>query len=351
MLEQLLAAERSLCGTATAAAVDALRATLRAALDAAPDDPGAPAGARLLAGLDALRGAPAADGAWPRLRPGSPERPAAAGLAEPAAELAKSAAVEDYAPGAVPPSAAGPDDEDRLRRWYHLTLLRLPERHAAPFRRRAAQLDPPPPGRWHELPGRYDEELLPPAPEGRAGLRTRRTPGGAGLRELSRIALRIGEFDASLCHLLEGLWTGGSALLCDPDVRDAYAAELDRRLDAVDRTADATPERVRALVRAAEAVCSVVHLPPAPPTSWWYRYAEDATGIVLDAARTAHAAGHDVEVFLPAGPYREARRHTQTDDVRLTAGGRPGDTLACLRLWLRAGDQVFPGRVVYRGTE
>ncbi|WP_338702354.1 hypothetical protein V2W30_33620 [Streptomyces sp. Q6] len=155
--------------------------------------------------------------------------------------------------------------------------------------------------------------------------------------------------DESLCHLLDGLWTGGSALLCEPGVRSVYAAELARRADAVDRAPTEGPEQVRARARAAEALCSVVHLPPGAPGSWWHRYAEDAAGIALDAARAARAAGHDVEAFLPAGPYREAHRHTRADDVRLTAGGRPGETLACLRLWLRVGDQVYPGRVVYRG--
>ncbi|MEV5608532.1 hypothetical protein [Streptomyces sp. NPDC052225] len=92
--------------------------------------------------------------------------------------------------------------------------------------------------------------------------------------------------------------------------------------------------------------------PPATrrPGSWWHRYAEDAAGIALDAGR-AGPTGHDVEVSLSAGPCREARRRTRTDDVRLAAGGRPGGTLACLRRWLRVGDQVDPGRVGCRGAE
>ncbi|WP_338702353.1 hypothetical protein V2W30_33615 [Streptomyces sp. Q6] len=107
-LQQLLAQQRTVAGAVTVAAVDALRATLRACLAAAPGDPGVPAGTRLLADLDALRAERGRDEPVLRLRPAPAEAAPATGLAALAAELAKSPVVEDYAPGAAPRAPAVP---------------------------------------------------------------------------------------------------------------------------------------------------------------------------------------------------------------------------------------------------
>lgn len=384
-LERLLNTEGSLLGALTKVSLDGLRDTLRAALAAAPDDPGAPACSALLAELDTM-GAPGSAterdtlrppasaavsegqpvSAWQRAderqpvsawrsgaatrTPVEPPRERASGIEPLTLALAKSPAVADFAAGAVPPGLDGPVDEDELRRWFHLTLLRLPERHAAPWRRRAAQEDPLPDAPFRTLPGWATDVLLPPSPDGRPGLRTHRLDS-TGTRELAELVLALGEFDGSLCHLLDGLWTGGSSLLADPEVRGTYRTELTRRLEAMERTPRHSAERIRACVSADEALCSVTHIPPAAAGSWWHRFAEEAHGIALTLARETRAAGEDVELVLPAGPYRDARRHTQRDDIRLSAGGRPGETQACLRLWLRVGDQVFPGRVVHRAVD
>ncbi|MFF4349119.1 hypothetical protein [Streptomyces sp. NPDC001530] len=354
-LERLLGTEGSLLASLTAAGLDGLRGTLLAALAAAPDDPGAGACAALLAELDTLRTARPVSA--PVRQPGAappvsaqPPRERASGIESLAEALAKSPAVADFAAGAVPPGQDGPADEDALRRWFHLTLLRLPERHAAPWRRRAVQEDPLPDELFRTLPGWTNGVLLPPSHDGRRGIRTHRLES-AGLRELAELVLALGEFDEGLCHLLDGLWTGGSALLADSEVRATYRTELNRRLEVMERTPRHSADRLRACVFADEALCSVMHLPPAAAGSWWHRFAEESHGIALALARETRAAGEDVELVLPAVPYRDARRHTQNDDIRLTAGGRPGETLACLRLWLRVGDQVFPGRVVHRAVE
>lgn len=363
--EELLGTEGSLITPVAAAGLDALRGILRAALAAAPSDNGAAACAALLTELDRLsdlkfpaRTAGQVPSAIPATLPPMPAQPPpvpATGIAALARELATSAQTKDFAAGATLPGD-DPDaddrtaDEDRIRRWFHLTLLRLPERYAAPWRRRAAEVDRPGDGPWRTLPGWADEELLPPSGDGRAGIRTARE-STVELRDLAELVLALGEHDEVLCHLLDRLWTGGSSQLVTDEVRRAYRGELSRRLELMERSAEGSTERLRACVSADEAVCSVTHLPPGAPGSWWHRLAEESHGIALDLCREMRATGLNVEAVLPARPYREARGHTQGDDVRLGAGGRPGDTLTCLRLWLRVDDQVFPGRVVYRGKE
>jgi hypothetical protein len=66
------------------------------------------------------------------------------------------------------------------------------------------------------------------------------------------------------------------------------------------------------------------------------------------AAAALNEAGADVEI-LPLGlRYRDVRDLTAGNDVAFRSGGKPGDVLACLKLWTRIGDRVIPGRVMYR---
>ncbi|MEU9284600.1 hypothetical protein AB0D57_07660 [Streptomyces sp. NPDC048275] len=356
--EELLHTEESLLAKVAAAGLAGLAGTLRAALDAAPSDTGAPACALLLEALDGLLAVsphtasdapleapsvlPPPPSALPRSRP-SPIRVLAG-------ELAASAELHDFAPGAVPPAPEEAGAEDRVRRWFHLTLLRLPERHAAPWRERAVQAEPPPDEPWRTLRGWTDEILLPPSGEGRPGIRTVRDKA-VEPQDLARLVLTLAEYDEALCLLLAGLWTGGSERLADPAVLRAYRGELDKRLDLWGRSPQESTEQLRAGVSLDEALCSATHLPPGAQAGWWSRLAEESHATVLEMSRRLGAAGRNVEAVLPARPYGKARTHTRGDDIRLGVGGRPGDTFTCLRLWLRVDDQVFPGRVVYRGQE
>ncbi|MFG2552666.1 hypothetical protein ACGFWF_22320 [Streptomyces sp. NPDC048581] len=230
-------------------------------------------------------------------------------------------------------------------------MLRLPDRHAGVWRTRAAEADPVARESWETLRGWADEVLLPPSGDGRPGLRTERDKVTEP-SDLAKLVLALHRHDEALCLLLDRLWTGGSTRLADPHVSQAYRTELAKRLQALERSPRDSTEQLRASVAVDEALCSVTHLPPSAPGSWWNRLAEESHTAALDLCRHLLAAGRNVEAVLPARPYRQARHHTRaTDDIRLGVGGRPGDTLACLRLWLRVDDQVFPGRVVHRGQE
>ncbi|WP_143052596.1 hypothetical protein [Streptomyces sp. cf386] len=230
-------------------------------------------------------------------------------------------------------------------------MLRLPDRHVGVWRARAAEADPAAQGAWETRRGWADEVLLPPSGDGRPGLRTVRDKVTEP-SDLAGLVLALHEYDEALCLLLDRVWTGGSTRLTDPQVSLAYRTELTKRLESLERSPRGSTERLRASVAVDEALCSVTHLPPGAPGSWWNRLAEESHAAALDLCRQLLAAGRNVEVVLPARPYRQARHHTRaTDDIRLGVGGRPGDTLACLRLWLRVDDQEFPGRVVHRGQE
>jgi hypothetical protein len=156
--------------------------------------------------------------------------------------------------------------------------------------------------------------------------------------------------DGQLHHCLESLTHRGTLPLRAQEHRDAYQHEILQRLTRFARAPQDSPTALRAALAVDEALCSVVHLPPAAPGSWWAEVAETSQRTVLALRRRVQGAGADVDVkALAPAAYRDARQHTGGNDIPLDAGGRKGQVLAGLRLWARIDGRELPGRVVYRG--
>ncbi|MFE7835019.1 hypothetical protein ACFU53_02765 [Streptomyces sp. NPDC057474] len=292
-----------------------------------------------------------------------------------AGELVNSAEAVDYLGPLQLPAGA---DTPVLWRWFHLTLLRLPAAQVPKWRARAEGLPVAEPtgAQWIEW-GVLDREqvVLPPLPRyGVAGVRLGPQGGAvrwaldaAGIEDTepegdSRSPLQVwavlagwvaalAELDDQAHHCVESLTHRGTLPLAEPAHRRAYQQELAQRISrlAARRGAHDPSSELQAALAVDEALCSVVHLPPAAPGSWWAEIAETSQRAVLEVRRRARAHGADVAVEVLAPSYREARQRTGGNDMPLDAGGRKGQVLAGLRLWARIDGRELPGRVVYRG--
>ncbi|WP_030675184.1 hypothetical protein [Streptomyces sp. NRRL B-1347] len=310
----------------------------------------------------------------PAQPPGRPSPVADPELAALAAELTRSQECATFlGPLAVPEA----DGTAALWCWFQLTLLRLPHAYATRWRARAERLavaarvateerwD-----EWQALDG--VEVLLPPLP--RAGVTGVRLGAAGALADWAVTAaggdhgatarhLRsplavcvvlagwvtgLASLDGQLHHCLEGVVHRGVVPLGDTEHRDAYRLELAQRIGRLARQPPGSPEELRAALAVDEALCSVLHLPPAAPGSWWAGVAEASQRMVLELRRRVRDSGADVAVQVLAPTYREARRRTGGNDIPLDAGGRRGQVLAGLRLWARVDGRELPGRVVYR---
>ncbi|GHA27513.1 hypothetical protein GCM10010329_58450 [Streptomyces spiroverticillatus] len=364
-LKKLCTEPGSLIALTLRAQLVGVRAALAEVLEALPEDPGAAAGREALRELDAVlerqepEGAAAVDAYAPtRAR----ETHALAGLA---AELVASPEASNYlGPLTVPAET----EAVFLWRWFHLTLLRLPAAQAHRWRERAARLAPGPEAQaagqwvqWRALNRAWD--LVPPLPDsGAPGLRIaadeQATADPSPAADLSPAAVYevladwvtgLAAYDTELHHCLEVLTHRGLLPLHEAGHRKAYEQELRHRIARLARQPQDSPEALRAALAVDEALCSVLHLPPAAPGSWWAEVAGTSQHTVLELRRRVRGRGADVAVEVPAPHYRDARQRTGGNDIPLDAGGLKGQVLAVLRLWARVEGQEMRGRVVYRG--
>ncbi|MGX1660833.1 hypothetical protein [Streptomyces sp. NPDC055366] len=379
-------------GTVARAQLAGLHTTLDELLRVWPDDPGAEqcrAALREVEKLLASEGeesreeTPAFTGARPvavpARGPAGPDAAADAELLPLCGELVSSPETSEYLGPLRAPTTA---DTSTRWLWLHTTLLRLPAAYATKWRERAqlsaafAAADPAD-ERWIEW-WAYDREqvLVPPLSRfGAPGVRL----NAAGVRpdwaldaaeaawvppavgaedraplevwvQLAGWVAELARLDGQLHHCLESLTHRGTLALHTPEHLGAYRHEVSQRLTRLARAPRDSPAELRAALAVDEALCSVIHLPPAAPGSWWAEVAETSQRAVLGLRRRVQGSGSDVEVkALAPSAYRDARQRTGGNDIPLDAGGRKGQVLAGLRLWARVEGRELPGRVVYRG--
>lgn len=358
-----------------------LRASLAEAVARCPQDPGREPAVELIASLDEIIAA------WPVRGPAGragPVRPDPAGdrrLRELAAAFVRDPAAAEFLDEQSMAVLAEPQAGTDLWRALHLCLLRLPGPVASGWRGRCATLATPAqaaapagPG-WRILPGESEAVLVPQGPPGAGqedGIRTSADgqvqdevldalgldrAGGREVRadvadamelaRLSTLVLGLTELDENLVICLESVLFMGSKRI-DGKHRQLYRADLLGRLREYARREAGSADSLAALIEIDEAVNSLTHRPPAAAGSWWAQLRQQSRRIAERTAATMRQAGADVEV-LPLGlRYRDVREFTAGNDVASRTGGKPGEVLACLRMWTRIGDQTIPGRVMYR---
>ena len=256
---------------------------------------------------------------------------------------------------------------------FHFALLRLPERLRERWADRAVRSIPcastgdgekfrP---EWSDLPGQ-PEVLIPPAAFACRGVRMSSQapvepevasalaaidldadPDAKELAELVTLVLAMARLDPHLVVCLQSVLFHGSRPI-DAGLHAKLRADLLGRLREYARAEPGSPSALRALVNLDEALNSVTHRPPAAQRSWWVRLGMRSRQLVERRAAQLRERDIDAEVVTLLLGYRDVRDQTTGDDVPTHAGGRPGDVLACLRVWSRIEGRVSPGRVLYR---
>lgn len=339
-LEETLRAVLAQAGTAPATLTRGFLTGLRAALDDLPAGPGT---AELAADLAALLAVPAAERPVAVTSTPSPLRDDLRDLAE------------RMAPGSTTPE----HDAGALWTAVHLGALRLSRREADLVRRAAeetavrsgARLGRP--GAAVTLHGPKDERLIPSLKvDGRvvapglavsaAGAPTATGPVPPEMAAFAAMVPVLAGLDPALHHCLQALEFSGLRGLAEPAVRTGYVGHLNSRLEEVAARRRHSGPWLESVVRLHEALCSVVHLPPAPEDSWWGEWRAACNDALSDAALDSGAG----TVKFPPGRYRAADDLTR-HDIAVHYPDRPGQVLACVRAWSSVHGVETPGRVVY----
>ncbi|MDY7088772.1 MAG: hypothetical protein SYR96_27160 [Actinomycetota bacterium] len=171
------------------------------------------------------------------------------------------------------------------------------------------------------------------------------TGGDAEAMALLRLAapiLTLVSRDRHLSHCLQILQSRGLASLAAPTEQERLRNQLVSRVTTVTGMTTHSMDWLEQLVRAHEAITSVVHVPPAPEGSWWGRLRLHAHTVVRDGA---NLVGPGL-VKLPPSRFTAARAFTE-HDIPLKVPESTGMVLACVRVWSRIHDVESPGRVIY----
>jgi hypothetical protein len=158
---------------------------------------------------------------------------------------------------------------------------------------------------------------------------------------------RMIEIDAEVCHALEPRRRTGFHPLNDDTNRRDVRTDLRYTLEDLAAAPAASVAALEALRRVDEVICSVVHVPPADPESWWGRLAARSRALLTQAAADLRRRGENVEIrAVPLGDYAE-HRDLIGSNIACPAPGHPeSEVLACLRVWLRVDNDRRLGRVV-----
>ncbi|MCI0461327.1 MAG: hypothetical protein L0Z62_30635 [Gemmataceae bacterium] len=356
-----------------------LRASLQAALEEAPDDPGGAELRNLLRELDSLvdrtgvSSSPMlpSDGTSDRLASGNAMSASGSPRLLP---LARDMAADARLQAELSRSPIRDGSDDEIWNDVHRLLLRVPPDLAEEWRRRCQK-------QAEQAGGRVDETTVAVVPLGRdellypgltgdiraTGLRTevaldpRVSPSpDRDLHALASVASACLWFlsqDSHLCHCLRNVFRFGVTPLTG-EQRERYEAEL-RRLWERLRAGTVRPQAaagrqgwkdwLKMCLDFDEAVHSLVYQPPAAPVSWWGRLQGQAREVLFRMRDRAVQAGCPVHLQTLGGNFADISR-LAPDSLQVDFGV-PGEVAMCLRVWARLDGEEFKGRVLYRSPQ
>ena len=168
------------------------------------------------------------------------------------------------------------------------------------------------------------------------------------LGKLVSICLKFIDTDPCLHHALKSVDRFGVRSLQLDSEKFKYIAALVERFHRVqlssnNRDAIAT---LRAKLDLDEAIHSLVYLPPVERYSWWGKLQQEARRTLDLAVAKAREAGDRVQIRPLWGTYADIYTYSK-DDLRLENSGIPGEVSACLRVYAKINDEIFPGRVLF----
>jgi hypothetical protein len=172
-------------------------------------------------------------------------------------------------------------------------------------------------------------------------------PADSDLRVLAGVTsacLWFIEHDPNLHHCLRSVFRFGVRPLIG-DQRQRFLAELLRLWERV-RAGSPGGHGLKERLDLDEGIHSLVHQPPADPTSWWGRLRGQARDALFLARDHAARAGCPVHLQLLGGSFADINR-LAPDSLQVDYGV-PGEVVVCLRVWARIEGEELKGRVLYR---
>ena len=161
--------------------------------------------------------------------------------------------------------------------------------------------------------------------------------------------LKFIELDPSLHHAFKVVYAFGLQSLASEAERSKYIdALIDRfrRAQKAEQNGDSVAA-LRGRLDLDEAIHSLVYPIPGDRYSWWGKLQQESRRTLDSAANWAREEGHKVHIRSLWGPYADVLDYSK-DDLELDRGGIRGEVLACLRVYAKIDEQVFPGRVLFR---
>ena len=170
------------------------------------------------------------------------------------------------------------------------------------------------------------------------------------LAKVVSICLKFIDADQCLHHALKSVDRFGIRSLQIESEKFKYITALIERFQRVQLSSDGDPIiALRAKLDLDEAIHSLVYLPPAERYSWWGKLQQEARRTLDLGVTKAREAGNQVQIRPLWGIYADIYTYSK-DDLRLEDGGIPGEVSACLRVYAKINDQIFPGRVLFRAS-
>ena len=161
--------------------------------------------------------------------------------------------------------------------------------------------------------------------------------------------LKFIELDPSLHHAFKVVYAFGLQSLASEAERSKYIDALIDRFRRAQKTEENGDSiaALRARLDLDEAIHSLVYPIPGDRYSWWGKLQQKSRDTLNNAANWAREDGHNVHIRSLWGPYADVLNYSK-DDLELDRGGIRGEVLACLRVYAKIDEQVFPGRVLFR---
>ena len=380
-IDRLLARSDSRAAQALRWGLRGLRASLRAALDDIPDDPGCEDLRELLSALDSLL-QPGSAYAGPSLPVDelTPASVQARSAGEGEATLACASDLDGSgAPRLLPlaraiaadprfrealvrsPLREGTDDEiwNDVQRLLLRVAPELAEEWRQPCLTHARQAGARPDDSQADVLPLGRDEVIYSGLTGAvlaSGLRSAAAaaldarvpePATEELRPLAGVvsaSLWFIEQDPHLHHALQSVFRFGVPALAG-EQRQRYVAELLRRWERL-RSAVQARDRLKAQLDLDEALQSLVYQPLVHARSWWGRLQGQVRDQLLQARDRAAGAGCHAHLQQLGGSFADVNR-LAPDSLQVDFGV-PGEVAACLRLWARLDGEELTGRVLYR---
>ncbi len=169
------------------------------------------------------------------------------------------------------------------------------------------------------------------------------------LAAIVSIYLKFIEQDPHLYHALRSVDRFGVRSLNSTDKPKYIAALIERfhRAKVTFNTDRLTSLRAR--LDLDEAIHSLTYLPCVDRFSWWGKLQQEARRTLETAAQQARQAGISVQIRPLWGTYADVYPFSK-DDLQIESGGIPGEVSACLRVYAKINDEIFPGRVLFRSS-